>query len=217
VVGVRGQTQDPDRNHGVGKEVLRVTAELTRLVQRRTGESVRLEALDYESDPRPDLQAYEHAVEAGGQSLDRRVDQLEQRCADTDIAVIGFSMGADVIHSGLHDRPSGSIRLVGMIADPHRDPVAEYEQLTFGESAPNPGSLGAGPEFGDLASRTLAICVPGDDICNHSPGAPRDVADLVHKHYYEKPEHARVIAAALDQILQREESGAAEQDSGSSG
>jgi|GEM_PF-3658585 len=203
VIGVRGQTQDPNRNHGVGQEVLRATTELTRIVQHDARVSVRLESLDYESDPPPDLQSYEQAVQSGGRALDRRLDQLEQRCPDTDTAVIGFSMGADVVHAGLHDRSSGSIRLVGMIADPHRDPVAEYDQLTFGESAPNPGSLGAGPEFGDLAARTLAVCAPGDDVCNHSPGTSRQAVDLVHKHYYEKPEHARLIAQRMARILMR--------------
>lgn len=206
VVAVRGQQQSPDKNYGAGTEVRLLGTELTRLVQAGSDTTVRLESIDYESDPAPDLQAYESAVAGGARTLNTRLDRLETDCAHSQIAVIGFSMGAQVVHEGLADRSEGLIRLVALIADPLRDPVATYDQETFGTAAPNPGSLGAGPPFTDLADRVITFCAPGDDVCNHSAGASRRAVDLIHKHYYENAEHVAAMAARMLPVL-RDDSG----------
>jgi len=206
VVAVRGQQQSPDKNYGAGTEIRLLATELTRLVQARSDTTVRLESIDYESNPAPDLQAYQTAVAGGSRTLDQRLDRIEADCSDSRIAVIGFSMGAQVVHESLADRPEGHLRLVALIADPLRDPVADYVQATFGTAAPNPGSLGAGPLFTDLSRRVITFCAPGDDVCNHSAGASRRAVDTIHKHYYEQPEHVATMAARMLKML-RDDSG----------
>jgi len=206
VVAVRGQQQSPEKNYGAGTEVRLLATELTRLVQSRSDTTVRLESIDYESDPAPDLQAYESAVAGGARTLDQRLDRIEADCAHSRIAVIGISMGAQVVHESLAERPAGRVSLVALIADPLRDPVATYVQETFGTAAPNPGSLGAGPRFTDLSRRVITFCAPGDDVCNHSAGTSRRAVDMIHKHYYEDPEHVVAMAEQMVNVL-RDDSG----------
>ena len=203
IVAVRGQQQSPDKNVGAGTEVYRLVYELARLVQRDTNTTVRLESIDYRSNPAPDLSAYDDAVDAGAASLDRRIDQLEDACPDSTLAIAGFSMGAQVVHEAMADRKTGQVGVVAMLADPMRSPTANYEQDSFGVAAPHPGSLGPGPEFGALADRTITFCAPADDVCSHSPGTSRTAVDSVHKHFYEKPAHVKAIAKRTYGVLQR--------------
>lgn len=200
IVAARGQQQSRAKNFGAGTEIRLVATELTKLAQRHGNTSVRLESIDYQSDPPADLSAYDLAVDAGAARLARRLDALESTCRDSRVAVIGFSMGAQVVHEAIADRSTGQIALVAMIADPMRDPVATYRQFSFGTAAPNPGSLGPGPVIGDLATRTISFCASADDVCNHSPGASRTAVDLVHKHFYGKPQHVAAMAAQMAKI-----------------
>lgn len=205
IVGVRGQQQLAGRNFGVGTEVRLVAEALTAQVQQADDTTVRLESVDYRSDSPAALEEYRGAVQDGAAALGRRLDQLEQTCPDSGLAVIGFSMGAHVVHQALADRPRGTIDVVAMIADPVRSPVAAHDQETFGSYAPNPGSLGPGPELPDeLSARAIAFCASGDDVCNHTAGRPRTASDAVHKHAYEDPEVVRTMAARMVQILQRD-------------
>ncbi len=210
VVAVRGQEQSPDANFGAGTELRLLATELTRRLQSpRDGGSdptVRLESIDYESDPPADLAAYDDAVATGADRLDARLDRLESACPDSELVVAGFSMGAQVVHDGLHDRDPGTVAAVVMIADPQRDPVAPYDQHSFGTAAPNPGGLGAGPAFGPLRDRTVAFCAAADDVCNHSPGTSRRAVDTVHKHFYEDPDHVAAMVDRIVPLLERRDS-----------
>lgn len=203
IVGVRGQNQSPDANEGLGTEVRLVSTALTKALQSRGDVTVRRESVDYTSDPPADLDSYGRAVTAAATTLDDRLDALEKSCDGTRIAVLGFSMGANVVHAALHDRPAGSIRVVAMIADPQRDPAATYDVDAFGQAAPHAGSLGAGPGFGDLADRAVAFCASGDDVCNHAPGESRTDTNQVHQHFYEDPDHVDAMVREMTEVLAR--------------
>lgn len=207
VIGARGSTQALDRNFGVGTEVRRAVTGLARRLHARTNLTIRLEAVRYDSAEKPTVAAYQRNVDRGADMVRDRLDELAASCPDTRFALIGFSQGAQVVHTVAADVSpdmSRRIPLVAMIADPRRNPSDDIIHFTYSdEPVAGDGRLGTGPPIDpDLRTAAVALCVEGDEICNDQ-GAPGGPPSDTHKRFYEMPETAAVTAAQLDRVLRR--------------
>ncbi|WP_280269316.1 cutinase family protein [Nocardia wallacei] len=97
------------------------------------------------------------------------VGAMAQQCGATQIALLGYSQGADAagdlaneIGTGLGVVPPSRVSLVGLIADPRRSPA---DNLI---GPPVPGAGAGGPRlggFGWLTPKTYTFCAPGDLYC----------------------------------------------------
>jgi predicted esterase len=207
VIGARGSTQNPDLNEGVGTEVRVTAAQLVRRLHRRTDVSVRLEAIRYDAGATATQQAYLAHTAEGSRMMTARLEKLEARCPSSRFALLGFSQGAQLVHGAATQMSSATaerVVLVGMIADPLRNPSDRVEQWSYaGPPATRGGRLGAGPAIdADLRDVAISLCVEGDEICNDR-GAPGSPPSDTHKHFYETSAHARETAARLDAVLRR--------------
>lgn len=207
VLGVRGSGQVAGLNRGVGKEVLRTVTDLARLVGRRAGTSVRLEAVPYDASGAATTATYFEHVHAGARLARRQAEALADRCPDSRLAFVGFSQGANVVHELADDiAPALADRtdLVAMIADPQRNPGDTIPQWSYA-AAPvtHPGLLGPGARI-DAAVSAVAIsfCVKGDEVCSGEGGVIGERTSPTHRYFYEQPANAAVTAAQLDQVLQ---------------
>gem|GEM_PF-4023344 len=139
----------------------------------------------YTSDGTP----YAQSVDAGVAATEAQIAQIAQRCgADTEIAIVGYSQGADIanrvaadIGSGDGPVPASRVRGVYLISDPNRGVGADLVPGAPGLSAPLNGArttaarsdaaLGAGigsargAEFGQLTGRVVSLCMTGDFAC----------------------------------------------------
>lgn len=209
LVGVRGQSQSSAAHLGLGTEVYRIAVDLANRVERRTGDSVRLESIDYDSAAPPDADAYDRAVEGGVVTLRDRLATLADRCPGSDLVVLGFSEGANVVHSALASptalgSPTAArVRAVGLVADPRRAPAGDVEQVTFGTHAVHPGRLGPGLPLGPISARSISFCNAGDNVCNRDPGDLATTSNAIHSSFYEQPDIAAQIAGRLDDLLRR--------------
>lgn len=207
VIGARGSTQALDRNLGVGAEVRRSVTLLAHRLHARRDLTIRLEAVRYDSAQMPDVAAYEANVRRGADMARERLEALSEACPDSRLALVGFSQGAQVVHTVATDVPADLARripLVAMIADPRRNPTDDIAHYSYGdEPVRGNGRLGTGsPIDPDLRGAAIALCVEGDEICNDQ-GAPGGPPSATHKHFYEKPDNAAVTARQLDRVLRR--------------
>ncbi|MCW2768954.1 MAG: hypothetical protein JWR27_387 [Aeromicrobium sp.] len=207
VIGARGSTQALDRNFGVGTEVRRTVTELARRLHARGDTTVRLEAVRYDSAATATLAAYESHVEKGASMVSSRLDSLSRSCPDTRFALVGFSQGAQVLHTASVDVPPDLARripLVAMIADPRHNPSDDIAQWSYAaEPTVGNGRLGTGaPIDADLRAAAISLCVEGDEICNDR-GAPGGPPSDTHKHFYEQSASVRATAQQLDRVLRR--------------
>lgn len=206
VLGVRGSGQAADLNQGVGKEVLRTVTDLARRVSTRAGTSVRLEAVLYDASGTATTSTFFEHVSAGARLAERQATDLVTQCPDSRLAVVGFSQGANVVHEFADDVAPALARridLVGMIADPRRNPSDTIPQWSYAAAAlPRPGLLGAGaPIDPDVSAAAISFCVKGDEVCNGG-GVVGDRTSPTHRFFYEKPANAAITAEQLDRVLQ---------------
>ncbi|MET0929283.1 MAG: cutinase family protein [Aeromicrobium sp.] len=206
VLGVRGSGQAADQNLGVGKEVLRTVTDLARRVERRDGTSMRLDAVRYDASGTATGSTYFEHVSAGARLLGRQARDLVAQCPGSRLAVVGFSQGADVVHEFADDvRPALArrIALVGMIADPRRNPADSIHQWSYApDPVPHPGLLGAGaPVDADVRAVAISFCVKGDEVCSGG-GVVGERTSATHRFFYEKPATAAITAQQLDRVLQ---------------
>ncbi|WP_280338334.1 cutinase family protein [Nocardia neocaledoniensis] len=90
-------------------------------------------------------------------------------CGDTDIALVGYSQGADAagdlaaeIGTGVSTIPPGKVKAVGLISDPRRSPT----DIQVGPIAAGAGAGGARPGgFGWIGDRVRTICAVDDLYC----------------------------------------------------
>lgn len=205
VLGVRGSGQAADRNQGVGKEVLRTVTDLARRVERR-GTSLRLEAVPYDASGTATSATYFEHVRAGARLAERQADDVLRRCPESRLALVGFSQGANVVHEFAGDVSSvlaDRIVLIGMIADPRRNPADAITQFSYGDATPpRPGLLGPGaPVDEDVRSASIGFCTEGDEVCNGG-GIVGERTSPTHRFFYERHATAAATAAELDRILQ---------------
>ncbi|MGW6730643.1 cutinase family protein [Nocardia sp. NPDC055029] len=90
-------------------------------------------------------------------------------CGDTDIALVGYSQGADAagdlaaeIGTGVSKIAPGKVKAVGLISDPRRSPT----DVQVGPIAQGAGAGGARPGgFGWISDRVRTICAVDDLYC----------------------------------------------------
>lgn len=102
------------------------------------------------------------------------VAAMARTCASTDIALLGYSQGADAagdlaaeIGTGVGVVPPERVALVGLISDPRRSPADTLigpSTVGAGAGGPRPGGLGG------IADRTYTFCAVGDLYCAMPPG-----------------------------------------------
>jgi cutinase len=205
VVGARGSMQSADRNLGVGTEVRVTVEQLARRLHRRSGVTVHVEPVLYDSSPTPTAAGFLRNTAAGGTLALDRLASLATECPSSRFALVGFSQGAHVVHTAAMAVPTSvrsRIALVAMIADPTDNPDDPITRWSYAaEPTRGHGRLGAGPPIPTALRRAaISFCVAGDAICNDR-GAPGSGQSPTHKHFYERPATARVTAARLDRVL----------------
>ncbi|WP_067714153.1 cutinase family protein [Nocardia yamanashiensis] len=97
------------------------------------------------------------------------IASIADSCAETKIALLGYSQGADAagdlaaeIGTGEGVVPPDRIAAVGLMSDPRRSPT----DIQIGPETPGAGAGGARPGgFGLLADRARTICAVGDLYC----------------------------------------------------
>lgn len=98
------------------------------------------------------------------------IGDMARTCADTDIALLGYSQGADAagdlaaeIGSGAGVIPADRLVAVGLLSDPRR---SETDNLV-GPRVPGSGAAGARPGgFGWATPSVVSICATGDLYCS---------------------------------------------------
>jgi cutinase len=205
VLGVRGSNQAADRNRGVGREVLRTVTDLARLVGARTGASVRLEAVPYDATGTATTDSFVAHATDGARLAGRQADAVARRCPASRLALVGFSQGAQVVHtlaSDVDESLASRIALVGMIADPQRNPSDPIRHWSYSSTpVPRAGLLGAGaPIDPDVRATAISFCQRDDEVCN-ARGRLGHRTSPTHRFFYEDPATARVTATRLDAVL----------------
>lgn len=201
LLGARGQDQTLD---DVGGEVKTTTKAL--VDELPDGRTVRLEGVDYDASTTRSDATYAQNVEAGARELARRQAELARACPASRFGLIGFSVGAEVVHRAVVDPVDvDSIAVVAMIGDPVRNPDDRIRHVAYGTSEPQgSGSVARGaPVAEGLRHRTASFCVADDEVCGAAERGRTIVQSPLHKGFYEEPAHARETARVMVNILER--------------
>ena len=112
---------------------------------------------------------YDASVRAGVGALIGAIDERRVSCPSSDLVLVGYSQGAQVIKLALADAPSATrIAAVVLLADPTRNPD-DVGLVRLGDP-----TLEAEGAFGAIALpdffRTVAIdvCAEGDGVCERT-------------------------------------------------
>ncbi|KQY59644.1 hypothetical protein ASD11_08840 [Aeromicrobium sp. Root495] len=202
VVGLRGQSQSLDHHRGLGTEVDQVVTRMTELLQDAGVDDVLVEAIRHDSHDASDLGIYEADVRQGERLLTARLKEVSATCPSSRLVVVGFSQGSQIASETLASTPSlaKDVDLLVLIGNPRHDPAAKVTRVDLpGPEPTGHGSLGAGPDLGELARRTVEACVQGDVVCNLPTGGGLDYT--AHKHAYEGAKAAQAIAETAVTVL----------------
>lgn len=168
VIGARGSGQPSGFGDQVGP-VVRSISDATLAV----GRSVTSEALDYPAISIADSLGlalingeYDASVRAGVNSLWAAVGRVARTCPSTDIVLVGYSQGAQVIKTALEGTvPMHRIAAVVLLADPTRDP-SQIGMIRLGDpTALRPGAFGAIALPDHVRTVAIDVCAAGDGIC----------------------------------------------------
>lgn len=167
IIGVSGSGQT-----GYGEQVETVVSPLLRNIA-DTGRSATARALDYpaisvsESFGLVLLNGeYDESVQAGAQSLRLAIDEISTSCPDTQIVLVGYSQGAQVIKVAMENTvPTARIAAVGLLADPTREPSQPGVLRLGGVIGLRGGSFGPILLPGYLRPVTVDVCALEDSIC----------------------------------------------------
>ncbi len=192
IVGVRGSGQD-----GYGEQVGAVVAELTASMT-ATGRTVSDVPLEYPAISVSDTFGlalfdgrYEASVRSGVDALTSLLSDLTDRCAGSDLILVGYSQGAQVIKATVAgSSPDMRIAGVVLLADPTRDPSQPGVARLGGAAVEHAGSFGRVALPGYLRPVTVDVCVAGDVVC-----APGSFAFGAHVYGY--GEHTAAAAARV--------------------
>ena len=195
-------------NSGVGAEVLRSVEDMATRLHTGSDTTVRLEAVEYHAETAATLGEYQAGVADGRRRLGAQYERLSRDCQDSKVALVGFSQGAQVVHEFSHDLNTGQARnlvLVGMIADPRRNPDDTIAAWSYAaKPAPAPGKLGAGPRFSpSTRQQAITLCAAMDEVCNQPDANPPKTVSVTHKTFYEKASTVRSTGRQLTVILHR--------------
>lgn len=207
VLGLRGAGQSADHNFGAGQEILASVRAMSGDLHQDTDTTVRLEGVPYRAEIAPTSAFHRGNIDDGLNRTRARIAELDERCPDTRIALVGFSQGAQVVHELADDLPAAlaePVVLIAMIADPIRNPADSIASWTYGKAAPGPGKFGAGPTVSPaLRDRTITLCTAGDEICNWPRGGYAGPLSDTHRHFYETEDHARSTGEQLAEIARK--------------
>lgn len=200
VVGIRGQSQSLEKHRGLGTEVDGVVTALERRLADDGVDEVDVQAVEHRSRDASDVDVYDADVAQGRRLLARQLTASVRDCPDARLVVVGFSQGAQIAQETLADDPGLARRVdaLGLIGSPRHDPDAPFVRLDLpGSAATLDGSLGAGPDLGALADRTVDACLTRDVVCDADGGTDY----TVHKTGYEDAAIAQELASALHRVL----------------
>jgi cutinase len=208
VLGLRGSGQPSTGNAGVGEEVFKSIQNMATRLHTRSDTTVRVEAVDYRAARAATFVAYKAGVENGKRLLGAQYAKLLQECRASTFAFVGFSQGAQAVHEfsyNLSADRSRNLVLVGMIADPRKNPNDSITAWSYADKATTgQGNLGAGPKFTSHTRRiAVTFCVAADEVCNGPGVAGANAAAVTHKTFYEEADTVRSTGYRLDAILRR--------------
>lgn len=208
VFGLRGAGQDPDKNDGIGQEASRSIRDMANRLRDRSDTTVRLEAIRYDATVASSYAHYEAGVQDGLRLLGKQYDAALDKCPKSRFAFVGFSEGAHVVHEysyNLTGRKADRLVLIGMIADPRRNPADTIAKWSYADKpTAGHGKLGAGPLFGrEVRKAAIALCVAGDEVCNAPRSGASATVSETHKHFYESFETAAKTGKQLAAVLIR--------------
>lgn len=164
-VGARGTDQDP----GIGPQLSDAYSIFLSFLRPEAGRDigVAIYPLDYPAARGRfgDSSRYEESVAAGAGELRAAVDLLGSRCEEARIVVAGFSQGAQVISvADLGTLGEETIDAMILLANPVFAPDDATEKS--GDFNPDQGGLvGRASLDGELADRTIQVCLRGDPVC----------------------------------------------------
>jgi hypothetical protein len=140
---------------------------------------------------------YKASVQAGRQLLNAELDRFASECPDADVAVVGYSQGADVVRRGLVDRGNAAGYKVILLGDPNmkasettirvvdenRNPV-QSSRSGIAYLAPALAPVPGFPADGDAVADDLSVCRVDDPICGNSIIPNWDLANGPHNSYH---------------------------------
>lgn len=168
VIGARGSGQPSGFGDQVGPVVRSIAAATA-----AAGRSATSEAIDYPAISISDSLGlalingeYDASVRAGVNALWAAVGRVSRACPSTDIVLVGYSQGAQVIKTALAGTlPSHRIAAVVLLADPTRDPLQTGVVRLGDPTAERTGAFGAIALPDHVRTVTVDVCAAGDGIC----------------------------------------------------
>lgn len=206
VFGLRGSGQDPNKNDGVGQEADRSIRNMAGRLKDDSDTTVRLEAVRYDATIASSYAHYEAGVKDGVRLLGKQYAAAVEKCPSSRFAIVGFSQGAQVVHEfayGLTGTKARHLALIGMIADPRRNPADSIRHWSYAtKPTTRSGKLGAGPAFGpEVRKAAISLCIEDDEVCNAPRGGGLETMSSIHKHFYESDKTAAKTGKQLFEVL----------------
>jgi pimeloyl-ACP methyl ester carboxylesterase len=166
IIGARGSGQT-----GYGDQVGAVVYKTATSV-RESGRTTVAHSLDYPAISISDSFGlvllngdYNRSVEAGAEALRSDLDSIRAECPQTQIILIGYSQGSQVIKTAMEDRPPiDRIASVVLLADPTRE-ISQLGILRLGPLLEGGGAFGSIKLPDHLRTVTVDICAEGDGVC----------------------------------------------------
>lgn len=201
IVGLRGNGDSLDQDHGMGGDVWAVAERLTARLAGRVDAG--LAAFPYSTGP--PWGVVQHATTASKQ-LSAYLVRRHLLCPAERLVLLGQSEGAAVVHLAL-PTVNGALVAAVLLADAARVAGTAYDTLATGwNGALAPLVLSSrwtlqGPAVQDnlppgMTDRVRSYCLAGDAVCNFSPGAlPQLVHSSVHTSYRRNPDGIADAAA----------------------
>lgn len=168
VIGVRGSGQPA----GFGSQVAPVVESIVETVD-ASGRATTSEALEYPAISVSDSLGlvlltgeYASSVLAGVDALDDRLADIASGCPSTEIVLVGYSQGAQVIKQALADSlPVHRLAGIVLLADPTRDPSQSGIARLGDPGVAAEGAFGAVPLPDHARVVTIDVCAAGDGVC----------------------------------------------------
>jgi hypothetical protein len=166
IVGARGSGQV-----GYGEQVGAVVSKTATSV-RESGQTVHAYSLDYPAISISDSFGlvllngeYTRSVNAGAEALISELDSIRSECPQTQVILIGYSQGSQVIKTAMENRPPiDRIASVVLLADPTRE-ISQRGIFRLGSLLEGAGAFGSIKLPDHLRTVTVDICADGDGVC----------------------------------------------------
>lgn len=166
MIGARGSGQT-----GYGAQVEAVLSETAASI-RQTGRTVGSHSLDYPAISISDSFGlvllngdYNRSVSAGVGALTSDLDVIRRECPLTQIVLVGYSQGSQVIKNAMKDRaPIDRVAAVVLLADPTRE-ITQRGVVRLGSGLEGSGAFGSIMLPDHLRTVALDVCAVGDGVC----------------------------------------------------